>query len=153
MEVIKMGRYFVYKDLTYDEIKIYHAKDDADIERVFGILDNMPDKFKTIKTFFDEFDATVRLCRSDFAYDVVDALSQIMGIFEIPVLFRLDFGRSNASGGWLVHVVSSISPYVQSITYTDQFYDFITSLLRDFDQEVSFVGAEKNRFICSEVVG
>lgn len=147
-----MGRYFVYKDLTYDEARIYHANDDADIERVFGILNNMPDKFQNIKNFSDEFDATVRFCRSDFAYDIVDALNRIMGIFEIPVQFRLDFGKSNASGGWLVHVVYPVRQYVQSITYTDQFYDFITTLLRGFDQEVSFVGAEKNRFIFSEVV-
>lgn len=147
-----MGRYFVYKDLPHNETRIYHAKDDADVKRVFGILDDMPDKFQNIKNFFDEFDATVRLCRSDFAYDVVDALNQIMDIFEIPVRFRLDFGRSNASGGWLVHVMPQISPYVQGIIYTDQFYDLITALLRDFDQEVSFVGAEKNRFIFSEVV-
>lgn len=146
-----MGRYFVYKDLTYDEIKIYHAKDDADIERVFGILDNMPDKYENIFNFVDEYDAIVRFCRADFARDVVDALNKIMSIYEIPVRFKFDFGRSNASGGWVVYIINP-SEFVKRIEYTEDFYRLIEGLLRGFDQEVSFVGAEKNRFIFSEVV-
>lgn len=146
-----MGRYFVYKDLIYDEIKIYHAKDDADIERVFGILDNMPDKYENISNFVDEYDAIVRFCRADFARDVVDALNKIMSIYEIPVRFKFDFGRSNASGGWVVYIINP-SEFVKRIEYTEDFYRLIEGLLRGFDQEVSFVGAEKNRFIFSEVV-
>ena len=146
-----MGMYFVYRDLKNRKTRVYHAKDDADVQRVFGLLDSEPN-YENITNFVDEYDATVRFCRADFAYDVVDALNKLMSICEIPAKFSLDIGRSNASGGWMVHIVPPISDCVQTVTYTDFFYNLITAILRDFDQDCSFVGADRNRFVFSEVV-
>lgn len=146
-----MGHYFVYKYKELNQIKIYHAKNDADVKRAFSMLDTEPDKYENISNFVDEYDAIVRFCRADFARDVVDALNKIVSIYEIPVRFKFDFGRSNASGGWMVYIINP-SEFVKRIEYTEDFYRLIKGLLRGFDQEVSFVGAEKNRFIFSEVL-
>ena len=144
MEVITMGRYFVYRDILNDQIKIYHAKDEADVSRVFDALKTDSDRYEYIKNFFDEYDTTVQFCLSDFYYDVVDTLNRIMNRCEIPVRFKLlEHGKCGTS----VQIIDQVCPYVKSIKYTNEFYDLITTILHDIDQEVSFVSMDLDRFV------
>lgn len=139
-----MGRYFVYKDRLYDRVKTYHAKDEADVSRVFDVLKNDTDRYEYIKNFFDEYDATVKFCRSDFYYDIVDALNRITAKCEIPVRFKL---LEHGECGTGVQIIDQVCPYVENIKYTNEFYDLITNILHDFDQEVTFVSMDLDRFV------
>lgn len=130
-----MGRYFIYENTPVHEITVYHAHTVEDEDRVRSILQNESETYRHIHNFPDLSSA---MFWQDVAFSIELSLNLIFHKeWNVPVTFYYDQDHSEM-GNWHLIIRPADSPYIETIEFSDHFYDIVGRILNDFGLDVAF---------------
>lgn len=133
-----MKKYFIYKNKKTNEIKVYLAKTDADIERVTNILKDENNEYMNIHTFSD----------NDMFFTLLTAaINRMLNEIRSPVLFRRD--RISTDRRVCLNVALGNSMFVDSciLNMSDEFWAIIEDVLTTFELNYDYNNTRSCIFI------